>query len=204
MLRPRPLHRLFRVEPGLAPRWVASGSCDGGDVLIWIEVLLILSAIMVWQHAPAVSIALVVATIAFYALLHSHFEDVERFARARRRRGECISCGLKLQSQAVCDTCSTAGRTTPSGRRLAAPMPQTPYPFIHVSPCCTTFSSGQRLSLRCGAASAMLPVGRSANCARHIVANETPVRRCLVRLLDDERSQGISSGEFVRQLTQGA
>ena len=41
-------------------------------------------------------------------------------------------------------------------------MPKTPSPFIHAGSACTIFWSGQRVSLRCGAASATLPVVRSS------------------------------------------
>lgn len=112
MLRPSPLHRVFRVEPGLAPRWVVSSSCEGGDAFVWVEVLLILGAIFVWQHSHVASLALVTATLAFAALLHLPFERVERFARARRRRRECIFCGRKLESGEICAACDSSGRTT--------------------------------------------------------------------------------------------
>jgi hypothetical protein len=38
----------------------------------------------------------VLPAVAFLTFFHMPFIDCERFARARRRRSECVACGCKL------------------------------------------------------------------------------------------------------------
>ena len=103
VLQPSLLHRVFEWQPGTVPTWIASAnSCIGFDALTTIEVIMVLAAIRLWQGSLVPSVGIIFLILGFGLFIHLPFADVERFARARRRRGECINCGMKLQPDTPC------------------------------------------------------------------------------------------------------
>ena len=111
MLEPSRLHRLLHLQPGLTPSWIAScRSCAGFDLLTAAQSLAIVGSIALFKFSqPLPALLLILVVIAFAALLHMPFENVERFARARIRRRECVSCGTtKLKDAAIrCHSCTS-------------------------------------------------------------------------------------------------
>jgi hypothetical protein len=90
------LHRLLGLTPGHAPTWICSrNSCEGLDLLIFVEVIAIFGACLLGQfHGLWWLLAVVVpAVIFFWLYLHQPFANRERWGRARRRRDECVWCG---------------------------------------------------------------------------------------------------------------
>ena len=77
------------------PRWIAScRSCDGFDLLIALQTGSLIAAIALWKLSHIIpALIVVVVTLCFAFLLHLPFENIERFARARIRRRECVYCG---------------------------------------------------------------------------------------------------------------
>ena len=107
-LKPSLLHRVCRLRPGSVPNWFASRhSCEGLDILIAFDVAFAVAGVLLWQHAVLPSVVLITTAVMFVAFVHMPFESVERFARARRRRGECVACGQKLRrgEQRSCLSC---------------------------------------------------------------------------------------------------
>ena len=111
MLEPSRLHRILQLQPGIVPRWLAScRSCSGFDVLTAIQSLNIVGSIVLFQLShPLLGSLLIGFVVAFAGLLHMPFEDVERFARARIRRRECVSCGTtELKDASIrCHFCTS-------------------------------------------------------------------------------------------------
>ena len=85
MLEPSRLHRMLDLQPGLAPRWLAScRSCAGFDLLTVVQSLAIVGSIVLFRLShPGPAVLLIGAVVTFAGLLHIPFENVERFARAR-------------------------------------------------------------------------------------------------------------------------
>ena len=104
MTRPSALHRLFGVRPGFAPALMYSGGCDAGGLFDLPPALCLIGAVISAGRFPRAGPAAGVAGAIFFGILSSRFVDVERHARARRRRGECIACGVKLTG-AACPAC---------------------------------------------------------------------------------------------------
>lgn len=99
-LEPSRLHRWFHYEPGHCPGWLYASSCDslnlitalctallaGGGALLYIGARLPLWVVLLLLLPPVI----------WVMAEEGRFVDVERFARARLRRHECITCGVKL------------------------------------------------------------------------------------------------------------
>ncbi len=118
MLRPSRLHRMMGVQPGRVPRWLAStGTCGGLDAICLSQTAALVAAYLLWKHSAALSIALIAANAAFLVFLRMPFGDVERFARARLRRGECVTCGAKLadNGESPCTMCNVCLRDIGTG-----------------------------------------------------------------------------------------
>jgi len=110
VLQPSRLHRMLRMRPGRVPRWIASsGFCAGFDAISALQTTAIVAAIVLWQHALILAIVLIAAVVLFCVVLHIPFADVERFARARVRRRECVVCGATLVTHGAeeCPNCGT-------------------------------------------------------------------------------------------------
>jgi len=69
--------------------------------------LLLFAGIMVWRQSLTLAIVLISCVVVFFVVFQLPFENVERVARAPRRRGECIGCGTKLTDGAerLCAKC---------------------------------------------------------------------------------------------------
>ena len=91
---PSTLHRFLGLAPGEVPVWLLSrDSCAGLDLLSSLLAVFGVAGIMVgsslgiwWGLVSAVPIIP-------FGLLVVRFDAAERWARARRRRGECVWCG---------------------------------------------------------------------------------------------------------------
>ncbi len=89
-----PLHRLLRIQPGMAPRWLGSrDACAGLGLLDVLAASPLIAAFAVAQAhgwAPGLLAAAMYPPLAW---LSERFSSAERWGRARRRRGECPHCG---------------------------------------------------------------------------------------------------------------
>jgi hypothetical protein len=91
------LHWLLRLTPGYAPPWLCSrDQCADLDLLVVLEACLIFGTLLLAKLSGLWWPAIVVApsAILFAMVLHVPFQSRERWGRARRRRGECVWCGL--------------------------------------------------------------------------------------------------------------
>ena len=104
MTRPSALHRLFGAKPGFVPALLYRGGCDGFSLFHLPPVLCLFGALVSAGRFPWIGPAAGVAGANFFGVLSGRFADVERHAKARRRRGECVACGAKLAGGA-CPAC---------------------------------------------------------------------------------------------------
>jgi hypothetical protein len=110
MLKPSLLHRLLNVTPGRYP-WLCNASACGEGWVGLIDVVVIgaLLGCLALSYFGFVSAWISIPIwFAFLGCLFGPFTDRERFARARRRRGECIWCGVKCAPEEA--TCGGCGR----------------------------------------------------------------------------------------------
>jgi len=80
----------------------------GFDAIWALEVAAVVAGLFLWKHFPVSAFVLLSAVILFFAFFHMPLEKVERFARARVRRGECVACGTKIVGPPTqhCPNCS--------------------------------------------------------------------------------------------------
>ncbi|WP_165243797.1 hypothetical protein [Paludisphaera soli] len=89
-----PLHRLLKIQPGLAPKWLSPrNSCEGFGLLDVLAATPLLAAIALGRRHGWGPGLLAAALYLPMAWLSERFNSAERWGRARRRRGECPSCG---------------------------------------------------------------------------------------------------------------
>jgi hypothetical protein len=72
---------------------------------------ILFGGMFLWKRSPVFAGVLIVAVVLFMVFLHMPFEKAERFARARRRRAECVGCGRKLPANSVgglCGNCDSS------------------------------------------------------------------------------------------------
>lgn len=121
-LAPSLLHRAFGWPLGHVPDAWYGGDCEVGGVFDWVGAVLFALALAPgisvvterpeWPRELAVSvaIALLAGGIGWFRWVQMPFSNRERFARARLRRHECVTCGVKLETAAddQCPACGTA------------------------------------------------------------------------------------------------
>lgn len=94
------LHRMIGVQPGCVPRWVSSaGGCARIDAISFSQSVVLVAAIVAWPQSLMLAIVLSLCIVVFILLFQLPFESVERLARARRRRGECVRCGANCVAE---------------------------------------------------------------------------------------------------------
>lgn len=78
--------------------------CAGGfDVLTAVQSLALVAAIVLWKLShPIAAMLTVCVVVAFAMVLEIPFENTERWARARIRRGECTRCGSQTHDVGRC------------------------------------------------------------------------------------------------------